>query len=128
MAVLEPKTKAKLGGKAAKTALEHPRLTVRGTKVALPAAKLGTKASRPLLKRRARRRTGNLADATRSITDTLAVYAAQVAYALGLAEPPKSKRTGRRLAAGVVVGAAAVYFLEPKHGREHREQLSRLVG
>lgn len=128
MAVLEPKTKAKPGGKATKTALEHPRLIVRGTKAALPAAKLGVKASRPLLRRRARRRTADLADATRSVTEALAVYAAQAAYALGLAEPPKPKRTAPRLAAGVVVGAAAVYFLEPKHGREHRERVAQLIG
>jgi gas vesicle protein len=31
------------------------------------------------------------------------------------------------VAAGVVIGASAVYFLEPENGREHRERLVKLV-
>ncbi|HLY51215.1 MAG TPA: hypothetical protein VKR21_18630 [Solirubrobacteraceae bacterium] len=56
------------------------------------------------------------------------MHAPRAAYDLGLAEPPKPKRTAPRLVAGVVIAASAVYFLEPEHGKEHREKVTQLVG
>lgn len=54
-----------------------------------------------------------------------------MAYDLGLAEPPKAKRitpgVAPGVAAGVVIGAGAMYFLEPGHGAEHREKVAHLV-
>jgi hypothetical protein len=47
---------------------------------------------------------------------------------LGLLEHPKPKRTTPRVAAGVVLGATAVYFLDPHSGAQHRRQLQDLVG
>jgi hypothetical protein len=63
-----------------------------------------------------------------TIGEALAVHAPRAAYDLGLAEPPKSKRTMPRLVAGAVIGASAMYFLEPEHGKEHRDKVAQLVG
>lgn len=127
MSVISTTTKGKVGLKAAKGAAKRPRAVLAGTRAAIPAVKLGAKAGRPLLKRRARRRADQLLDASRKVGEALTVYGPQAAYELGLAEPPKSKRTAPRLAAGMVIGATAVYFLEPGQGREHREKVAELV-
>jgi hypothetical protein len=127
MSVISTTTKGKVGLKAAKGAAKRPRAVLAGTRAAIPAAKLGVKASRPLLKRRARQRADQLLDVSRKVGQALTVYGPQTAYELGLAEPPKPKRTAPRLAAGIVIGASAVYFLEPGQGREHRERVAQLV-
>jgi hypothetical protein len=56
-----------------------------------------------------------------------AVPAAKAAYALGLIEPPKPKRTAPRIAAGAVLGAGAVYLLDPEQGKQHRRRVAQLV-
>jgi hypothetical protein len=40
---------------------------------------------------------------------------------------PIVKRTAPKVAAGAVLGASAMYFLEPEHGKEHREKVAQLV-
>jgi len=124
MAVLSTSTKGKIGLKAGKTAVKYPTLLRTGAQAASPIGKLGVKVA----KRRVRRRADRVGNAARTIGQTLAVYGPQAAYELGLVEPPKPKRTAPRLAAGFVLGASAVYFLEPEHGREHREKVAQLVG
>jgi hypothetical protein len=68
--------------------------------------------------------------AARSVATTLAVYGPEVARELGLVEieTPKHQRTAPRVALGVVIGAGAVYLLEPGQGRQRRQQLMGLVG
>jgi hypothetical protein len=84
------------------------------------------------LERQARQWLDQLRDAKRSLGELLTVQAPRAAYKLGLTERPKPKRTAPRVAAGVVLGAGvgvgAMYFLEPKHGREHRKKVAQLVG
>lgn len=127
MSVISTTTKGKVGLKAAKGAAKRPKVVLAGTRAAVPAVKLGGKAGKPLLKRRARQRTDQLLGVSRKVGEALTVYGPQAAYELGLAEPPKPKRTAPRLAAGMVIGAGAVYFLEPGQGREHREKVAQLV-
>jgi hypothetical protein len=153
MSVISKRTKAKAGFTAAKTMGKRPRLLLAGTKIALPAGKAGMKialpagkagmkialpagkagikAGTPLLKRqarhRARQRVEQLDRASRTLGEALAVHGPRVAYELGLAEPPKPKRTAPRIAAGVAIGASAMYLLEPGHGKEHRDKVARLV-
>jgi hypothetical protein len=127
MSVISPKTKGKAGVKAAKAAAKRPQLLWAGTRIAMPAGKAGLKASKPLVKRRARRRVERLDQASRRLGEALSVYAPRAAYDLGLAEPPKPTRTAPRVAAGVVLGAGAMYFLEPEHGKKHREKVAQLV-
>jgi hypothetical protein len=128
MAVISKTTKSKAGLKAVKAAAKRPQLLLNGTKIAVPAAKGGLKASKPLLGRKARQRADQLDRASRTLGEALSVYAPRAAYDLGLAEPPKPKRTAPRVAAGVIIGASAMYFLEPGHGKEHREKVAQLVG
>ena len=141
MAVLSTITKAKAGVNAAKAAVKNPSLLRSVAKASSPFARLGLRAGKPVAKRRARQqaeRIGETArtvgetartigETARTVGETLATYGVPAAYELGLIEPPKQKRTAPWVAAGVVIGASAVYFLEPEHGREHREKLAQLV-
>ena len=97
-------------GKAAKAAARRPLLT---TKMAIPAGKAGVKASKPVVKRQARAFVGQLDEASRAFGETLASYAPGLAYDLGLAKPPKQKRSAPRVIAGALVGAGAVYCACP---------------
>jgi len=128
MSLISTRTKGRAGIKAAKIAAKRPQLLLAGTKVAVPATKAGLKASKPLLKRRARQRVEQLDRVSRSLGEALAVHAPRAAYELGLADPPKRKRTAPRVVAGIVIGASAMYFLEPEHGKEHREKVAQVVG
>jgi hypothetical protein len=116
MAWLSTTTKGKVGVKAARGLAMRPEL-----------AKLAFRASKPLLKRRARQSAEQFTDTARTVATILAIYGPLVGQELGLVEAPKSKRTAPRVAVGIVIGASAVYFLEPRYGRERREQLLRLV-
>jgi hypothetical protein len=127
MTVVSKRTKGKAGISAVKAAAKRPGLLLSGTKIAVPVGKASVKASRPLLKRRARQRVDQLDKASRTLGEALAVRAPRAAYDLGLAEPPKPKRTTPRVIAGVAIGASAMYLLEPEHGKEHREKVAQLV-
>jgi hypothetical protein len=131
MSVLSTSTKVKLGAKGVRSVARHPGLLRTGAKGAGKGAALTTrmaaKVAMPIAKRRARRRLMRLGEATREMGQTLVTYGPQAAANLGLIEARKPKRTAPRLAAGAVLGASAVYFLEPEHGKEHREKVLHLV-
>lgn len=128
MAVLSTTTKGKLSAKAATQAVKNPNLVRVGARAAKPASKFVIKTGTPLVKRRARKRVVRMGETARTVGVILATYGPPAAQELGLVETPKPKRTAPRLAIGIVIGAAAVYFLEPSSGRAHREQVLRLVG
>lgn len=125
MSVLNSSRKGKAGLKAAKVLGKRPGLVLAGAKAAAPAARLGLKASRPYLKKRTRQRVDQLTGAAEAAGELLTVQAPQVAYELGLAEPPKPKRTAPRLGIGIAIGAAGMYFLGTPGGRA---QLQKLTG
>lgn len=125
MSVLSGTAKGTAGLKAAKVAARNPKVLRAGAKAAPPAAKLGWNFAKPRMKRTTRRKAERFGDA---LGTTLAVYAPQAARQFGLAEPPKPKRTAPRVALGILIGAAAVYFFEPQHGAQHRERVLGLVG
>lgn len=138
MAILSTTSKAKVGAKAAKVAVKNPSLVRRGgqaaapvgkfgLKASKPVGKLGFKAAKPVLKRRVRGRAERVAETARTAAEMLVIYGPPAAYELGLAEPPKPKRSAPRVAVGIFIGASAMYFLEPEHGREHREKVTQLV-
>ena len=130
MSIISPTTKTKAGAKAAKAAkamATRPRILASGTRVAVPTVKFAAKARKPLVKRRARRRADRLGKAARKFGEVVVEYGPTAAYELGLAEPPKEKRTAPRVVAGIVIGATAVYFLEPEQGPERRKKVAELV-
>jgi hypothetical protein len=127
--MLTARTKTKVGAKLVKQVAKHPR----ALRVVPPAAGAGWKLAKPLAKRRARRRAERMGDTAREIATTMASYAPYVARATALLAPPKRRRVAPRLGVGAllvtgaVLGAAAVYLIAPKGGREHRRQLRHLV-
>lgn len=127
MAVLSATTKARLGMKSAKGLAKHPKAVRTGAKAARPLAMAGLKAAKPIVRLKVRRRAEEIGETARLIGEAVLVYGPVAAQELGLVEPPKEKRTAPRVAAGMVVGAGAMYLLEPGQGREHREKLLRLV-
>src|SRR5579875_3562173 len=143
MAVLSRRTKGRLAIKAAGGAAKRPGVVAAlgrtgvgvgkvGARSAPPLARATLRVGRPIVKRRARRRLSAAADTTgAAIAETageiLAAYGPPAAQALGLCEPPRQRRTAPRVALGVLIGAGAMYLLEPGQGAEHRRQLLRLV-
>jgi gas vesicle protein len=132
--LLNAPTKGKVARGAAKTAAKHPSATWTGVRRSAPAAKFAFKIGKSMAKRRSRSRMQRLGATARTTGDwiaatgeLLATYGPQAAQELGLIEAPKRKRTAPRVAAGVVIGAGAVYFFEPERGRAHREKLLSLV-
>lgn len=131
---------AKVSATSVGTAVKNPKKTWLAAKAATPAAKAGVKSAKPaakisfatskaLAKRRVRRRANQVGQTARTVGEVLLVQAPDAAEELGLIERRAPKRTAPRVAAGVVIGAGAMYLLEPgEHGRQHREKVSALVG
>jgi hypothetical protein len=117
---------AKAAKPVAKAAKPAAKLSVKSAK---PAAKISFGPSKALAKRRVRRRANQVGQTARTVGEVLLIQAPDAAEELGLIERRAPKRTAPRVAAGVVIGAGAMYLLEPgEHGREHREKVSALVG
>lgn len=125
MTALRTTTKARLGVKAAAAAVTHPRATSRGGRLV---ARVARTVGPPLARRRARNRAAELGDTMRSVGRTIVTYvpplAREISYAV---EPPPRPRTAPRVAAGFVLGAGAMYFLEPDQGAAHRASVRELV-
>lgn len=136
------KTMVRVGYKTAVFMYRHPR-TRRATLVVLrPTAKAGWRVGKVVAKRKARQRVAvATADAAARLDaagtqlqllgersqlggQLLMVYGPMAAEVLGLIEPPKPRRTVLKVTVGIVIGAVAMYFLEP----ERRRRLQQLGG
>jgi hypothetical protein len=129
--MLSTKTKAKAGAKTAKTIAENPLLRSAVSEAAPPIAKLGVKAGKKRMSRKTRKQLEQLGDTVGSVATLAQNYvpqAAEVAQQLGLVEPPKRKSSTPRVLAGVAIGAALMYLLEPGAGSQRRQQLMKLAG
>lgn len=128
MAVLSNTTKGKAGLKAAAAAVKNPAVTRLMAKASAPAAKGGFKMSKALAKRKTRRRVDDLSKAARTVGATIAFYGPEAAQLMGWVEPAKPKRTAPRVMVGIVIGATAMYFLDPgAAGKERREKALSFV-
>jgi hypothetical protein len=110
------KATAQAGVKGAKVLARHPT-----------ARKATARVGKVVVKRKARAQVERLADASRTARQTVVIYGPPAAQLLGLTPPPKPNRTVPAFGAGIVIGAGAVYFLEPAHGAEHRRQIQQLL-
>ncbi|HET9123796.1 MAG TPA: hypothetical protein VFN65_02795 [Solirubrobacteraceae bacterium] len=140
MSMLSTTAKTRLGVRTARQAAKHPTLTgrtVRAARPALRAARPALRAARPALRgavkgtsrverRRARHRAESLVGSGRAIGQTLLALGRQAADEAAEAQA-RRKRTMPRVAAGVAIGAGAMYFLEPGSGAEHRRRAQRLI-
>jgi hypothetical protein len=115
--------KRQVATKGAVGATKHPRARRAGVKAAKPVAKASVKVAKPIVKRKVRRRVEPIREALRTAGALVATYGPPVAIEFGLIDVPKRKRTGPRVAVGVLIGATAMYFLDPTHGSERRQKL-----
>ena len=135
MTVLTNGTKATVARKTAKGLVKYPAARRVTVKAAPPTAKLAFKVGKPLVMRRARQGVERISEAAERFGEAattlgavLATYGPDAARQLGLLEPPpKPKRTAPRVLIGIVIGAGAVYLLDPEHGQERRQQVVDLV-
>jgi hypothetical protein len=122
------KTRAKLGAKGAIAMARHPMLRRTTARAGRPTAKIGWRVGTKVAKRKATDRLEQLGSMARTAGGLWVIYGVPAAQGLGLIERPKPRRTGRVFLAGLAIGAAAAYFLEPEHGGEHRHRVQKLVG
>lgn len=112
---LKRRTKVRLAKTAAKGLAEHPTMRQAATSVAVPVAKRKVRAKG----RQARKYAKQAPDYADSLV--------QAGQQMGLVTTPAQKRTAPRVATGVVIGAAVMYFLEPTEGAARRASLVALV-
>ena len=105
-ATLSKTATVRIGGNG--MAARHPVLRA----AAKPAAKLGWRVGRVIVRRKARARTERLRVAGRTIASFAVIYGPMAAEVFGLVEAPKPKRRAPAFAAGVVIGAGAMYVLK----------------
>lgn len=121
MSALSTTTKARLGARAAKRAARHPKLALRGVRTGAPAVRGGVK----LYGRARRRRVAEIIEAGRRLGETVVTVTRQDAQDETARARPK--RTLPHIGIGVVIGAAAMYFLEPTNGPQRRRTVSRMI-
>ena len=92
----------------------HRRATVRAAK---PAAKLGWRVGRIVVRRKARARIERVGAASRTVATFAVIYGPMAAEVFGLVEAPKPKRRAPAFAAGVMIGAGAMYVIR-RDGRD----------
>lgn len=139
------KTTVRLGVKGARYMYRHPRARRATVRAVRPAAKVGWRVGKVVAKRKARQRVAvataewavrletagaqlqRLGEGSQLLSQMVMVYGPMAAEVLGLIEPPKPSRTALKVTTGIVIGGGAVYFLEPEHGPERRQQLLELM-
>jgi hypothetical protein len=121
------KKKPGLAATAARGLVDDAGIRSAAFHAAPPVAKLGVNVGRRFAKRRARGRVDQISETITTIANLVAAYGPMLVQQLGIAEEPKRRRTAPLVAGGALIGASAVYFLEPGQGHRHRQQLQKLV-
>lgn len=109
--MLSNTTKARMGAKGAIAMARHPTLRRATVRAGTPPAKLGWRAGKVAAKRKARSRFESLGATGRTIGSFVVIYGPMAAEVFGLVETPKPKRRAPAFAAGIVIGAGAMYGL-----------------
>jgi hypothetical protein len=103
-------TKVRIGAKGAAAMARHSTLR----RAAKPPAKVGWRVSKVVVKRKARGQFERLGAAARTFGSVIVIYGPMAAEVFELVEKPKPRRRAPAFAAGVAVGAGAMYFLAGK--------------
>lgn len=101
--------KMRMGGKGA--AARRPALLRTTLRAGKPAAKLGWRVGRVVVRRKARARIERLGATGRTVASFAVIYGPMAAEVFGLVEAPKPKRRAPAFAAGVLIGAGAMYVV-----------------
>jgi hypothetical protein len=104
-------SKVRIGAKGAVAMARHPTLRRTTVRVATPPAKLGWRVGKIVVRRKARAQIERFGEAGRTVGALALIYGPMVAEVFGLVEAPKPKRRAPAFAAGLVIGAGAVYVL-----------------
>jgi hypothetical protein len=120
--------KPSLASTAAFGLVEDPSIRQAAVEAAPPVARLSLNVGKRFAKQRAQRRMEQVNDAVNALAALVTAYGPILARQLGIVEEPQpARRTAPLVAGGALVGAGAVYFLEPGAGRRHREQVQHLI-
>jgi hypothetical protein len=138
--MLSRKSKAKAGLTTARAIIDDPAIRSAAANAAQPVARLSFGITKRVARRRARRRLDrldavvhHLAETVSATTDLVQTYGPSVVESLGslglveVRQPRQRRASTPKVVGGVLLGAGAMFLLEPVHGREHRRQLQRLV-
>jgi hypothetical protein len=99
-------------GSRASVATQRPLAHRRASVLAVrPAVKLGWRIGEFVVRRRARVRIERFREVGKTAASIAVIYGPIAAEVLGLVEPPKPKRRAPAFAAGVVIGAGAMYVV-----------------
>jgi hypothetical protein len=107
----------RMTGKGAVAMARHPTLRRATVKAGTPPAKLGWRIGKVVVRRKVRAQVDRVGAAGRTAGAFVVVYGPMAAEVFGLVETPKPRRRAPVFAAGLVIGAAAVYAL----GRNNRD-------
>jgi hypothetical protein len=89
----------------------HPTLRRATVRAATPPAKIGWRVGKVVAKRKVRAQAERVGAAAKTVGALMAVYGPMAVEVFGLVEAPKPRRRVPVFAAGVAIGAGAVYVL-----------------
>jgi len=104
-------TTARLGAKGAVGMARHPTLRRATVRAATPPAKLGWRVGKVVAKRKIRAQAERVGATVETVGALVAIYGPMAVEVFGRVEAPKPKRRAPAFAAGVAVGAGAIYVL-----------------
>jgi hypothetical protein len=110
-------TKARLGAKGAVVMARHPTLRRATVRAAAPPAKVGWRVGKVVAKRKVRAQAERVGAAAQTAGALVAIYGPMAVEVFGLVEAPKPRRRVPVFAAGVAIGAGALYVLNRTHPR-----------
>jgi hypothetical protein len=129
MSAFTDTAKGVVKAKTAGPVLKNPGKVWFAGKAAKPAAKISIAPGKAFAKRGARRGALQVSQTARTVGEVLLIQVPEAAQELGVIERPAGRRTAPRVVAGAVIGAGAMYLLEPgESGRQHREKVLAMVG
>jgi hypothetical protein len=103
--------KLRMGAKGAGAMARHPTLRRATVRAGTPPAKLGWRVGKVVVRRKGRAQIERLSATCRTVASLAVIYGPMAAEVFGLVEVHKPKRRAPAFAAGVVIGAGALYVL-----------------